>query len=66
MLHHVTTVDVLAFSHALSKSYSHWIECSTCIRACQRSAGHGPKMGLEQTELHLDTVGCLFVISKCF
>lgn len=64
MLLHVTTVDVLAFSHALSKSYSHWTECSSCIRACQPSAGHGPKMGLEQTELHLDTVGCLYVCYK--
>lgn len=45
MLHRVTTVDVLAFSHALSKSYSHWTECSSCIRACQPSAGHGSKKG---------------------
>lgn len=56
-LHHVTAVDVLAFSHALSKSYSHWAECSSCIRACQPSAGHGPEMGLEWTELHLYTAG---------
>ena len=61
-LQHVTAVDVLTLSHGRSESYSPRTQCSSCIRICLPSRGHGAETGQRESSIWIP-IGLSYFIS---